>query len=143
MDGGRTWTAPPNFPQQGGSFPDGVIDLAVDPQTPGTVYAATTDWDGVAGTLWKSTDGGASWQDVWPIPFSYLNAMVVNTAGAIYVAGDEGAAGEHRWRGELERTRFRPARLRPGVGPAKPEQIIRQHGGLGRGRDYHPACMGQ
>jgi photosystem II stability/assembly factor-like uncharacterized protein len=90
-DGGRTWTAPPNFPQLGGTFPDGVTDLAVDPQSPRTVYAATSDWDGIAGALWKSTDGGTSWQNVWPYPFSYLSAVVVNqSAGVIYVASDNG-----------------------------------------------------
>jgi hypothetical protein len=41
-----------------------VWDMSIDPQTPSTLYATT--WTGAprsswSGTVWKSTDGGASW----------------------------------------------------------------------------------
>src|SRR5437016_14448526 len=38
----------------------GINDLALDPQNPGTVYAATNNFSSPAG-VFKSTDGGAQW----------------------------------------------------------------------------------
>jgi photosystem II stability/assembly factor-like uncharacterized protein len=46
-DGGRTWTT--------SLFGHDPEDLAIDPSSPGTVYASTTDG------VFRSTDGGATW----------------------------------------------------------------------------------
>jgi photosystem II stability/assembly factor-like uncharacterized protein len=92
VDGGLNWSESPSFnlPAQGKLST--VVGIAVDPQTPETLYAATTDWDGVAGAVWKSSDAGTSWQNVWPIGISYISAIIVDSqnAGTIYVASDVG-----------------------------------------------------
>ena len=65
-DGGRSWT-------QALAINDdtGVIDIAMDPQSPGTVYAAAYqrrrsafgfNGSGPHSALYKTTDGGASWK---------------------------------------------------------------------------------
>jgi photosystem II stability/assembly factor-like uncharacterized protein len=44
--------------------------IGIDPQSSGVVYVGTADdYDGGGGLL-KSTDGGASWQDLWPDMYS-------------------------------------------------------------------------
>lgn len=54
-DVGRTWSP-------AGSLGDQIHDLAVDPKTPTTLYAGT------AYGLFKSTDRGTSWTQVFPVP---------------------------------------------------------------------------
>lgn len=54
-DGGATWT-----PEAAGLGELGVASLAVDPSAPGTVWAGTT------GGIFRSNDGAASWNAVWP-----------------------------------------------------------------------------
>lgn len=67
IDGGRTWQHVLNKGPQ-----IGAIDLAMDPDDPSTIYAATwmavrTTWStypplsGAGGGLYKSTDGGDTW----------------------------------------------------------------------------------
>jgi cysteine-rich repeat protein len=53
-DGGDTWRALAPLPDSVSVFP-----LAVDPVTPGIIYAASYDNDKTV--VWKSTDAGASW----------------------------------------------------------------------------------
>ena len=54
-DGGATWVA-----ADVGLGEPGVATLAVDPSTPGTVWAGTT------AAIFRSTDGAANWNVVWP-----------------------------------------------------------------------------
>ena len=50
-----------------------IVALAIDPQTPTTLYATTRD-DVFVGIVFKSTDGGESWRDMrekpWPVEVS-------------------------------------------------------------------------
>ena len=86
-DGGATWNSvnsglPNNF--NGASF------LAIDPQTPGTVYAAT------GSGVFKSTDGGASWSAANSgLTFTSVNALVIDpqNSSTLYAAL-AGATGE-------------------------------------------------
>jgi photosystem II stability/assembly factor-like uncharacterized protein len=56
-DAGKSWFA------LSSGLPFGVV-LAIDPLTPGTVYAGrTTDGDSCSGSIFKSLDGGQSWND--------------------------------------------------------------------------------
>jgi photosystem II stability/assembly factor-like uncharacterized protein len=54
LDGGNTWTES----DTGIPSPDYILSLAIDPEVPATLYAAT-DQSGTG--LYKSMDGGASW----------------------------------------------------------------------------------
>jgi len=74
-DGGVSWNAT-------GSLTGIVWSLAIDPLTPTTVYAGTLGYDsfdtepGSLGGVYKSTDGGASWNAVAlidPGPFTYCS----------------------------------------------------------------------
>jgi len=73
-DGGANW----NFSMTGVHFiGSGVSAVAVDPQTPGVLYAAT-----FGAGIYKSTDGGESWT-----PFSagldgYVTGLQVSPSGA-------------------------------------------------------------
>jgi hypothetical protein len=74
-----------------------VLNLAVDPHNPGTVYAGT-----FVGKLWKTTDSGATWlplSDAGPLvhvqriavdPVA-LNTVYVLDAGSIYKSADGGS----------------------------------------------------
>ena len=56
-DAGNSWFALSSGLQFG-------VVLAIDPLTPGTVYAGrTTDGDSCSGSIFKSLDGGQSWMD--------------------------------------------------------------------------------
>lgn len=68
-DGGTTWENVLNVDHQGDGY-TGIIDLVIDPQNPDVLYAASWErsrrpWDFVEGGpgsgIWKSTDGGTSW----------------------------------------------------------------------------------
>jgi hypothetical protein len=70
--------------------------IAVDPQSPGTVYAVATVccflWGEGRGNLWKSIDGGASWQDLsanLPGPVSSI-AVDPRKPATIYAATNVG-----------------------------------------------------
>jgi photosystem II stability/assembly factor-like uncharacterized protein len=70
-DGGRSWR---RLKAWQGWDPDSdlayVSELAVDPQNPKTVYGNASD--GFEPFLWfKSTDGGATWEDAEDAPFYY------------------------------------------------------------------------
>lgn len=67
VDGGVSWTVPqppvPPGPSVVGTsdWPFNVTGLAIDPRSPGTLFAAAS-----AGRVFKSTDGGASWSATGP-----------------------------------------------------------------------------
>ncbi len=65
-DGGKTWTQSLSINEE-----TGVVDLAMDPQSPDTLYAAAYqrrrtaygfNGGGPSGAIYKTTDGGATWQ---------------------------------------------------------------------------------
>jgi len=49
--------------RQGGGF----MGIALDQQTPGTVAVTSLNRWNPHDTLWRSTDGGKSWADAWPV----------------------------------------------------------------------------
>jgi len=91
-DGGRTWSAPSIALTVGGCC--AVISaLAVDPLNPGTVYAGTGDYNDTGGAVWKSTDWGTSWQNLWPYsPYTDVNAIAVDPreSSTVYVGSYSG-----------------------------------------------------
>jgi hypothetical protein len=77
IDGGRSWTF-------AGLFGHQVTALAIDPQTPTTVYAGA-----YSGGVFKSTDGGATWSPTGAGPFQ-VNALAVDPLApdTLYAADD-------------------------------------------------------
>jgi photosystem II stability/assembly factor-like uncharacterized protein len=75
-DGGSTWNSTTS--QQLSS----ISAIAVDPQNSHTVYAVTTVccflWGEAGGNLWKSSDGGASWQDLSASLPGPVSAIVID-----------------------------------------------------------------
>ncbi len=72
-DGGQTWSSV--------AGQDSAIILGIDPQRPSTVYVGSAS----DGSIWKSSDAGANWQQVSTLPQnSYPRALVLNS-NAIYV----------------------------------------------------------
>lgn len=60
-----TWTnITPEVPGAAGNPAFGYAGLAVDPEHPGTVMVATNDRWSPVDTIYRSTDGGATWEDV-------------------------------------------------------------------------------
>ena len=57
VDGGATWDII-------AAFPDEIMDVAVDPREPSTVYAAAFRATPSGGVLWKSLDGGQTWNTI-------------------------------------------------------------------------------
>jgi photosystem II stability/assembly factor-like uncharacterized protein len=80
-DGGEHW----NFSMNGVHFIGDVLAVAVDPQTPGTLYAATE-----VGGMYKSTDSAETWA-----PFTaglsdiFLNGLAVSPSGACLHAASQ------------------------------------------------------
>jgi photosystem II stability/assembly factor-like uncharacterized protein len=63
-----------------------VLSLAVDPVTPGTVYAGAE-----LGRIFKSTDGGQSWQPLDTGLLTGINALLITAdAGRIYAGTSNG-----------------------------------------------------
>jgi photosystem II stability/assembly factor-like uncharacterized protein len=62
-----------------------LIDVVIDPKTPGTVYVAAG-----TGGVWKSTDGGATLTSVWPghLPQS-MGALAIAPDGTLYAGTGE------------------------------------------------------
>jgi len=96
-DGGATWSVLPRWPGR-----DYVIDLVIDPSSPGTLYALDqTD-------LWQSTNGGLSWipkstglQAVFAGEFrsvaidpSLPSRLYVGSTRGLYVSNDRGGVWE-------------------------------------------------
>jgi photosystem II stability/assembly factor-like uncharacterized protein len=59
-DGGASWRM--IYALSGGLYFD---DLAIDPNSPGTLYAAA-HFMGIGAAIFKSSDGGANWRKVFP-----------------------------------------------------------------------------
>jgi len=79
-DAGATWKQLEGLLLGGFSAPD-VKAVAVDPQAPTTVYAAT----GTDG-LYRSTDGGATWAPFGPgLPTQRLTTLAFDATGALLV----------------------------------------------------------
>lgn len=95
VDGGANWEKL----NQGANLDYPVVSLAVDPNTPQVIWAATNSygfggvWDG---TVYRSTDSGQSWTPIDPKPFtgSGLNGVTPHPtdANVIFVAGGGGVA---------------------------------------------------
>jgi len=84
-DGGATWRqlGKDDF----GDFP--VSDILVDPEYPNIVVAATADTqdpDGAHGGLWRSTDGGETWEEL-SVPSKGYTGLAM---GQAYIGGDFG-----------------------------------------------------
>jgi photosystem II stability/assembly factor-like uncharacterized protein len=77
--------AAPAYPWHGG----GTLALAIDPATPTTVYAAGSrgEW----GTVYKTTDGGASWQATSLIR-THISVLAIDpvTPTTVYAGTDSG-----------------------------------------------------
>jgi photosystem II stability/assembly factor-like uncharacterized protein len=89
-DGGFSWNSTLNLQGNNASA------IAVDPQSPSTVYAVATVccflWGEAGGNLWKSSDGGGSWQDLssgLPGPVSTI-ALDPRKPATIYAATNAG-----------------------------------------------------
>ena len=78
LDGGTSWTK-----RAAGVFADAILDLAVDPSTPATVYAGTD------GGLFRSENGGGTWTKLADTPAACLYLDPAATS-YIYIAGKEG-----------------------------------------------------
>ncbi len=80
LDGGRTWKIlDENQPFPGGT----VVDLALDPEDVETLHIAMTHG------LFRSTDGGLTWEPVPELPGS-ATAVAAAPGGVVYAANDLG-----------------------------------------------------
>src|ERR687895_19402 len=62
-----------------------IRDVAVDPRTPGVVYAATG-----SGGLWRTTDGGATFAMAWPVHLPQsMGAVAVDSQGVVWAGTGE------------------------------------------------------
>jgi uncharacterized repeat protein (TIGR01451 family) len=89
-DGGATWTALSNLPV---SPLNTTYSIAIDPQTPQTIYAAVLFYVGPGGVL-KSVDGGANWTFSNSGFFSlipFINTLVIDpvTSTTLYAGTRE------------------------------------------------------
>ncbi len=100
LDGGRTWN--PRNSGLGGRFPrvlsprilESISDLVLDPSDPSILYLATDSEAGV----YRSQDGGASWQRIGDFVFLQVHDLVVfagspdggSPSTAVFAATDQG-----------------------------------------------------
>jgi len=82
VDGGATWfesnikvTLPPySTPEVFPEFPKyDISSIVVDPTNPDVVYVGT-----IGGGIWRTTDGGKSWWQIWEIPYGKETSLDVN-----------------------------------------------------------------
>jgi len=69
-----------------------ITSLAIDPRNTGTIYAATDSYDRSGGAIWKTTDGGASWRNLFPTSSTNFDAVIVNPQdpSMVYAGTDTG-----------------------------------------------------
>ena len=107
--GGLTWTA-----AELTGLRANVTSMSVDPRNPSTVFASTSDWvtccDDSHGRVFRSEDGGASWQLLREDDARARGAIAVDAAGDVYAAGPRGIsklpAGSDRWMDIFASARF-------------------------------------
>jgi len=86
---GKTWTATGLNPTVLGV--GSIFNLTIYPQGMGTVYVATASYVS-GGALWKSTDGGTSWRNLWPSSSTNVYAVVEapDDPNVVYAGTDTG-----------------------------------------------------
>ncbi len=102
LDGAATWTkvnnglVPPDVLKSSRAL--GVVTVRIDRHVPGTVYAATLNG------LYRTTDGGASWQRIGAsLPDQFFSDLVLDpvTPGVVFAASRAGVHtsrdGGHTW----------------------------------------------
>ncbi len=83
-DGGRTWGREASFPSTGGARGAGVVVTLFDPSTKGIAYVAVSNAEGPS--LFRTTDGGASWAETAGAPRGLLPThMVLADDGSLWV----------------------------------------------------------
>lgn len=75
-DGGTTWTKSLDFSQ---SSLKGVMDLVINPTTPSTIFAATTDG------VYRSTNSGSTWTLVLNYPFAMDMVFKPGDPNTLYI----------------------------------------------------------
>jgi len=94
-DGGAAWK-----PMANGLPGKAVTSLAADPRQPGTLYASADFYNGdnPAGGIWKTTDGGQTWREIWS---GFGVDKVAVDRSTIYAAGSgrllRSTDGGHTW----------------------------------------------
>jgi hypothetical protein len=73
-----------------GPYGGDVTDVAASPVTAGLVLAGIAPAGGGGGTLYRSTDGGASWSPLPAFAFRSVYDIEYTASGAIFVASDSG-----------------------------------------------------
>lgn len=94
-DRGTTWTRMPSFPNGSQGKPFGLGVVICDPRTGGPGKACTTLLVGGTSTqdptLWRSTDGGASWQAVPGQPSGLIiHHLALVADGSLYLTCSDG-----------------------------------------------------
>ncbi len=93
-DRGKTWNTISNFSSFGKGKNERITCIVVAPSNHKIIYAAfpSPTWsENLSGKLFRTTDGGANWQDITPgltgAKYSSINALAVdpNDADAVYV----------------------------------------------------------
>ena len=90
VDGGGTWK--PTGLDQAAVGAAAITAVAIDPQNTGTVYAATDSYGRGGGALWKTTDGGASWRNLFPPSSTDFDTLIVSPqdSSVVFAATDTG-----------------------------------------------------
>jgi photosystem II stability/assembly factor-like uncharacterized protein len=85
IDGGTTWITV--------GFANGVTALALDPRESQTLYAGVILRPTTNSTLFKSTDGGSTWNSTTLSLHGFISAIALDPQGAVYAV-----AGESLWK---------------------------------------------
>jgi photosystem II stability/assembly factor-like uncharacterized protein len=90
VDGGGIWKATGLGQTAVGAA--AITAVAIDPRNTGTVYAATYSYGRDGGALWKTTDGGTSWRNLFPSSSTNFDAVIVSPqdSGIVYAGADAG-----------------------------------------------------